>query len=61
MAAAAATILFELKPVWRVLFVLCRHVIALFALCALQNNVISRHKTSIVGVPWPVVSKHSGR
>ena len=43
--AAAATELFELKPVRRVLFVLCRHVIALFALRALQNNVISRHKS----------------
>jgi hypothetical protein len=43
MAAAAATELFELKPVRRVLFVFRRHVIALFALRALQNNVISRH------------------
>jgi hypothetical protein len=43
MAAAAATELFELKPVRRVLFVLCRHVIPLFALGALQNYVISRH------------------
>jgi hypothetical protein len=43
MTAAAATELFELKPVRRVLFVLGRHVIALFAFSALQNNVISRH------------------
>jgi len=35
MAAAAAAKLFELEPVWRVLFVLCRHVVALFALGAL--------------------------
>ena len=46
MAAAATAELFELKPVRRALFVLCRHVIALFALRALQNNVISRHITS---------------
>jgi hypothetical protein len=43
MAAAAATELLELQPVRGVLFVLCRHVIALFAFRALQNNVISRH------------------
>jgi hypothetical protein len=43
MAAATATELFELQPVRRALFVLGRHVIALFALRALQNNVISRH------------------
>ena len=46
MAAAATAELFELKPVRRALFVLCRHVVALFALRALQNNVISRHITS---------------
>jgi hypothetical protein len=43
MAAAAATKLLELKPIRRVLFVLRRHVIALFAFGALQNDVISRH------------------
>jgi hypothetical protein len=46
MAAAATAELFELEPVRRALFVLCRHVVALFALRALQNNVISRHKNS---------------
>jgi hypothetical protein len=46
MAAAATAKLFKLKPVRRVLFVLGRHVITLFALGALQNNVISRHKSS---------------
>ena len=46
MAAAATAELFELKPVRRALFVLGRHVVALFALRALQNNVISRHNTS---------------
>jgi hypothetical protein len=35
VAAAAATELFELEPVRLVLFVLCRHVVALFALRAL--------------------------
>ncbi len=46
MAAAATAEFLELKPSGRVLFVLCRHVITLFALGALQNNVISRHKSS---------------
>jgi hypothetical protein len=35
MLAAAATEFFELKPIRRVLFVLGRHVIALFAFSAL--------------------------
>ena len=35
MAAAATAELVELKPVRRVLFVLCRHVVSLFALGAL--------------------------
>ena len=56
MAAAATAEFVELKPVRRVLFVLGRHVVALFALCALQNNVISRHKTSVVRCQLPVVS-----
>jgi len=43
MATAATAKLFKLKPVWRVLFVLRRYVVALFALGALQNNVISWH------------------
>ena len=43
MAAAATAELFHLKPVRRVLFVLGRHVITLFALGALQYNVISWH------------------
>ena len=47
VAAATATELLELQPVRRALFVLGRHVIALFALRALQNYVISRHKTSL--------------
>ena len=46
MATAATAKLFKLKPVRRVLFILCRYVIALFALSALQNNVISWHKSS---------------
>ena len=47
MAAAATTELFHLKPVRRVLFVLGRYVITLFALGALQNNVISWHKSLV--------------
>ena len=43
MAAAAAAELLELQPIGCALFVLCRHVIALFAFRALQNNVISGH------------------
>jgi hypothetical protein len=50
MATAATAKLFKLKPVRRVLFVLCRYVVALFALGALQNNIISWHKSSF-GVP----------
>jgi hypothetical protein len=56
VAAAAATVLFELEPVRRVLFVLGRHIIPLFALRALQNNVISGHNTSVVRGQWPVAS-----
>ena len=48
VAAAAATVFFKLKPVRRVLFIFCRHVIPLFALGALQNYVISRHIISFV-------------
>jgi hypothetical protein len=46
VAATAATEFVELQPVRRVLLVLGRHVVALFALRALQNYVISRHKSS---------------
>jgi hypothetical protein len=44
MAAAAATELVHFQPVGRVFLVLRRHVIPLFALGALQNYIISRHK-----------------
>jgi hypothetical protein len=50
VAAAATAKFLKLKPVRRVLFILCRHVVALFALRALQNYVISRHKSSNVRV-----------
>lgn len=43
MAATAATELFEFEPVRLRFLVLGRHVIALFALSTLQNNIISRH------------------
>ena len=43
MATAATAKLTQLQPSGRVLFVFRRHVIALFALCALQNYIISRH------------------
>jgi hypothetical protein len=58
--AAATTELTHLKPSRRVLFVLGRHVVALFALRALQNDVISRHKSSVAGYRLPVVSALSG-
>ena len=41
VATATATELFELKPIRRALFVLRRHVIALFTIRALQNDVVS--------------------
>ena len=47
VAAAAAAELFELQAARRVLFVLRRYVIALFALSALQNDVISWHKNLV--------------
>jgi hypothetical protein len=43
VATATTAELLELEPVRRVLFILGRHVVALFALRALQNDVISRH------------------
>jgi hypothetical protein len=44
VATATVTKLFKLKPSGRVLFVFSRYIIALLALGALQNYVISRHK-----------------
>jgi hypothetical protein len=41
MSAAATAELIEFEPVRRVLLVLGRHVVALFALRALQNNIVS--------------------
>ncbi len=41
MAAAATAELVELQPSGRVLLVLRRHVVPLFALGALQNNIVS--------------------
>jgi hypothetical protein len=54
MAAAATAKLFELQPVWRALFVFRRYVITLFALGALQNNIVSRHSTSIAHNSFPL-------
>ena len=51
MATATTAELFELQASRRVLFVLGRDVIAFFAFRALQNNVISRHKTSLPDYP----------
>jgi hypothetical protein len=42
VTAAAAAELVELEPSGRVLLVLRRHVIPLFALSALQNDIVSR-------------------
>lgn len=41
MVTTAAAELFELKPVRRVLLVLGRHIIALFAISTLQNDIVS--------------------
>jgi hypothetical protein len=41
VATASTAELFELEPVRRVLLVLCRHVVALLTIGALQNNVVS--------------------
>ena len=46
VATAAAAELFEFQASRRGLLVLRRHVVALFALRALQNDVISGHNTS---------------
>ncbi len=46
MATAATAEFLKLKPVRRVLFILRRYVVALLTLGALQNYVISRHKSS---------------
>ena len=46
VTAATTAELIKLKPIRRVLFILGRYVIAFFALRALQNYVISRHKSS---------------
>ena len=43
MRPAAPTELLELQTVRSLLLILGRHVIALFALGALQYNVVSRH------------------
>jgi hypothetical protein len=56
VATATTAKLIKLKPVWRVLFVLRRHVVALFALSALQNYVISWHITLVRVTPLGVNS-----
>ena len=43
MTTAATAEFFKLKPVRSVLFILGRYVVTLFALGALQNNVVPRH------------------
>ncbi len=45
MLSATAAELFKLEPLRRCLFILCRDVIAAFALCALQYDIIARHKS----------------
>jgi hypothetical protein len=56
MAAAATAKFLKLKPVRRVLFILCRHVVALFAFGALQNYVISWHISPVVSSRLSIVS-----
>ena len=43
VATAATAKFLKFKPIRRILFVFCRHVVAFFTLRALQNYVISRH------------------
>ena len=52
MATATTAKLFQLDPVRRVFLVLGRYVIALFALGALQNYVISWHKLYLFYFVW---------
>jgi hypothetical protein len=61
VATAATAKLFKLKPVRRVLFVLCRHVITLFALGALQNYVISWHISSVQSYAFTRELLHESR
>ena len=44
MLTAATTELFELETFRGGLLVLGSHVVATLALCALQNNIVTRHK-----------------
>ena len=46
MLAAFAAELFELQPLSRLLLILCREVIAIFAVCALKNDFISHNDFS---------------
>ena len=55
--AAAATELFELKPVRRVLFILGRDVVTLFALGALQNYIVSRHFLIPLKISYSTISE----
>jgi hypothetical protein len=54
--ATTAAKLLKLKPVWRSLLVLGRNVVAALAVSTLENNIIARHKSSLISqlplVPW---------
>jgi hypothetical protein len=55
--AAMATKLTKLKPVWRGLLVLRRHIIAVLTISALQHNIIAWHNSfPISDCRLPIVS-----
>ena len=41
--AATSTKLSELKPVWRGFLILCRHIVAAFAVAALEHDIVAWH------------------
>jgi len=58
MATATSAVFLKLQPVRRILLVFRRNVITFFAFRALQNDVVSRHKTpNVLGSRFPRDSK----
>jgi hypothetical protein len=55
---AKTTELLELQAIRRFLFIFCRHVIAIFAIATLQNNIISHNFSGVrcqlgsISGPW---------
>ena len=57
MTTAATAEFFKLKPVRRVLFILGRYVVTLFALGALQNYIVSRHFLIPLKISYSTISE----